>query len=140
MAHLVFRNEKEKEEEEEEEEDEEKKRAKEWGERERERGIKAARNPPAISERPIGRRTDARWKGFGDSTAQQEKRTEGVAREVSLVHGRSTDAAYRFYFYPQPSSRSPLFAALFRFAYPSNPPPLLILSPELSSPRTSRRV
>lgn len=102
-------------------------------EKERKRGIKASRNPPAISIHPIGRRMDACWKGFGDS-ALQERRTEGVAKEVSCprtVH--ADDAAYRFYFYPDRLPRRvhgevPSLKERFQPPYPppSSPPRLLI--------------
>lgn len=54
--------------------------------KEREKGIKASRNSPAISIHPIGRRMDACWKRI----QRCKKEGQRVWQRKSLVHGRST--------------------------------------------------
>lgn len=65
-----------------------------------EKGIKAPRNPLAISIHPIGRHTDACWKGFRDS-ALRGKETEGVAKEVSCPRSAPTMRHIDFIFIPE---------------------------------------
>lgn len=83
--------------------------------RDRGKGIKAARNPPAISIHPIGRRMDARCEGLRGLGAARKKDRGCGKRSLScprMVH-RSTMRHIDFIFIPnrhpaRPLSRRPL--------------------------------